>query len=56
MNNCLTAAKKEHPAGETPAAPASTEGNCSGHGHEGCCGNHRQEDSSSQPGEGCCGH
>ena len=60
MNTCLPAAKNEHPAGEvsneeTSAAPISTEDNCSGHGHEGCCGNHRQE-GSSQPGKGCCGH
>jgi hypothetical protein len=60
MNNRLPAAKNKHLAGEVAneetSAAATGEDNCSGHGHEGCCGNHRQEGSSRKPGAGCCGH
>ena len=44
---------------ETPATTTEAgHGNCSGSAHQGCCGNHRQEDSSNNhhSAKGCCGH
>ena len=65
MNNDLSDVTKAQPVSEiagselpgtTTVAPNSgSVGNCSGHGHQGCCGNHRQ-DSAPQAEQGCCGH
>jgi hypothetical protein len=50
----------ESASAETPATAAEAgHGSCSGHGHQGCCGSHRQEASpghSHHAAQGCCGH